>query len=74
MPSPVIAPRLPICLHSYLSTAASADVHILLGDIGMEQEAFDGALADYSNSIQLLEHEKVGASLALECHTGHFEA
>lgn len=45
----------------------SADVHILLGDIGMEQEAFDGALADYSQSIQLLAQEKVCTLLAWAC-------
>ena len=35
---------------------------MLLGDIGMEQESFDGALSDYSESIKLLSPAKVQTS------------
>ena len=42
--------------------SSHADVHILLGDIGMEQEAFDGALSDFSESIKLLSSKKVSQS------------
>ncbi|KAK9827868.1 hypothetical protein WJX74_006810 [Apatococcus lobatus] len=59
-----------LCYSSDASTHRQqlADVQILLGDIGMEQEAFDGALADYSESIQLLKQEKSIARKMAELH------
>ncbi len=34
-------------------TSANADVHVLLGDIGMEEERFDSSATDYEAALEL---------------------
>ena len=48
-----------------------ADVHVLLGDIGMEEERFDSSATDYESALKLLmEHLEVGIKRA-KAHAMH---
>ncbi|CAK0783497.1 hypothetical protein CVIRNUC_006696 [Coccomyxa viridis] len=39
---------------------ALADVHVLLGDIGMEEERFESSASDYEEALKLLAHKLEG--------------
>ena len=52
--------------HDYVA----ADVHVLLGDIGMEEERFESSASDYEEALKLLAH-KLEVCIACYCAQPH---
>ena len=51
-----ITSHMQVCTASapILMERSAADVHVLLGDIGLEEERFDSSAIDYESALKLL--------------------